>query len=635
MELLLKNHKLLFALLLALFITPVYSQNSLYIPLEFQKAYDKGTRSMDGKPGINYWQNHSDYIIDARVSTQSRTLSGTETITYYNESNDTLKEIIIRLYQDINRPENSRDWNYDPKSFTEGVQINKIKIEGTDIDIGKTTVRTGTNLKIQLDNFLNPKSHIELYFDWSFSIPAGDSPRMGIYDSTSYLIAYWYPQIAVYDDIDGWDKLDYRGQVEFYNDHSNFDVNITVDNVKCMVWATGILQNPEEIFGGKYLTRYKSNLDTEDEIANFINSKNQYDPDILQKSDKLIWHYKADYVPDFAFGFSDHYYWDFTYLEVEPGRKIRINTVYNPQSEDFKQVCDIARDAIKYLSTEIPGVPFPYPSMTVFNGEGGMEFPMMVNDSKEEKYSADVYLTSHEISHTYFPFYMGTNERKYAWMDEGWAVFLPSEFQTKKSNNEVDSRARFVKSYSNFSGTLYDVPMMMVSHQLKSPSYRNASYAKAACAYQILYNILGDELFQKCLREFINRWNGKHPTPFDFFFTFNDVLAKSRNLDWFWKPWFFEFGFPDLSIQNVKIEKGEIKITVRKIGNYPVPVFLTLLTVEGKEINLEVSAEIWNVAKNNEFTYEKEIKENIVSVILGNKYIPDINPDNNKFLLNK
>jgi hypothetical protein len=481
-----------------------------------------------------------------------------------------------------------------------------------------------------LDTKLNPKSSIDLYFDWSFVVSQVEL-RMGIYDSTSYLIGYWYPQIAVYDDIDGWDMVNYTGQVEFYNDHSNYDVTITIDNPKCIVWATGILQNPEEIFGEKYLVRYNSKLDTEDEIANFINEKNINDPDILQKKVKLTWHYKADYVPDFVFSFSDHYYWDFTYVEVEPGRKVRINTVYNPLSEDFKKVCDIARDAIKYLSTDLPGVPFPYPAMTVYNGEGGMEYPMMVNDSKEDNYSSDVYLTSHEISHTYFPFYMGTNERKYAWMDEGWATFLPSDFQTEKSNKELDSRARFVSFYSKFSGTFYDVQIMMLSHQLKSPSYRNASYSKAATAYSILENILGEEVFRKTLKEYISRWNGKHPTPFDFFNTFSD--ASGENLDWFWKPWFFEFGYPDLAIQDVKLENGKIKITVKKIGNYPVPVFLTLLTKEGKEINFEVSVEIWKDVKNNEFTYEKEINDNIVSVKLGNKYIPDINPGNNEFLI--
>ena len=172
---------------------------------------------------------------------------------------------------------------------------------------------------------------------------------------------------------------------------------------------------------------------------------------------------------------------------------------------------------------------------------------------------------------------------------------------------------------------------MMISHQLKSPSYRNASYSKAATAYSILENILGEEVFKQTLKEYISRWNGKHPTPYDFFNTFN--IASGENLDWFWKPWFFEFGYPDLGIQDVKLENGKIKITVKKIGNYPVSVSLTLITENGKEIYYEVSAEIWNVAKNNEFTYEKEINENIVSVKLGNKYIPDINPGNNEFLI--
>ena len=620
--------------LLLIFSIPAYTQNNLFTPVEFIKSYKKQTRSTDGKPGINYWQNHSDYKIDAQISTATRTLKGTEIIVYHNESPDTLKNLVIRLYQDINRAGNSKDWDFNPGNFTEGVQINKIKIDGKEIDIDNKIERTGTNLKIILDSLLNPKSNLEIFFDWSFVIPT-DAPRMGIYDSTSYLIAYWYPQIAVYDDIDGWDMVNYTGQVEFYNDHSNYDVTLSIDNPNCIVWATGILLNPEELFGEKYLKRYESKLDTEDEIANFINERNINDPDILQKNDKLTWHYKADYVPDFVFSFSDHYYWDFTYLEVEPGRKVRINAVYNPLSEDFKQVCHIARDAIKYFSIELPGVPFPYPSMTVYNGEGGMEFPMMVNDSKGDNYASDVYLTSHEISHTYFPFYMGTNERKYAWMDEGWATFIPSDFQTDKSNKELDSRLRFVNFYMKFSGSLYDVPIMMVSYQLKSPSYRNASYSKAATAYSILENILGKEIFKKTLKEYITRWNRKHPIPYDFFNTFNDVSGE--NLDWFWKPWFFEFGYPDLGIKNVKINGKEIKIEIEKIGNYPTPIFLQLQLDNEAVIYIPKSAKIWeNGEKIVTIEYELKIENvKVTSVLLGNQYIPDINNDNNKFFIKK
>lgn len=611
-------------LIILLFLFPVFSfaQFDLYVPLEFQKAYERGTRSTDGMPGVNYWQNHSDYKIEAIFSTAKRTLYGKETITYYNESPNLISYLFLRLYQDINRPENSKDWDYNKESFSSGVKINSIKVNGKELNIENQAYRIGTNMKINYP--LNSGEKVDVFFDWSIEIPKGRSPRMGRYDSTSYLIAYWYPQMSVCDDIDGYDVVDYTGQVEFYNDFSNYDVTVSTDNPNCIVWATGELQNPEEIFSDKYLNIYKSK--EENKIINFVNKENLNDK-ILSGKNKINWHYIASNVPDFAFAFSDHYYWDFTNLKVEPDRIVRINTAYNPKSEGFDKVCKIAKDAITFLSAELPGIPYPYPAMTVFNGSGGMEFPMMVNDSKADNFSSDIYLTSHEISHSYFPFYMGTNERKYAWMDEGWAVFLPMDFQIL-NGKDVDTRERNVNRYLDFAGTLFDVPLMVQSYQLKSPSYRIASYQKAACTYDILKDILGKEGFTKCLREYIKRWNGKHPTPYDFFNTFNNVSGE--NLDWFFKPWYFEFGYPDLGITNVTEENGKLKIVVEKIGNYPVPIYLRIKTDNNEDIEIYESAKVWSNGVNK-ITFEKLAESNMKSIELGNKYIPDANLSNNTY----
>lgn len=598
----------------------VFAQNDLYVPFEFQTAYEKGTRSLDGKPGINYWQNHSDYKIEANFNTNTRILTGKETITYHDKSSNFIGYLLLRLYQEMNKPESEKDWHYNKESFSSGVKISRIKIDGQEIDIEKQTLKYGTNLKITYP--INAGEKYDIYVEWSIEFPKARLPRMGRYDSTTYMIAYWYPQIAVYDDIDGWDWVDYTGQVEFYNDFNNYDVKLSIDNPNCLIWATGELQNPEEIFTEKYSKIYKTK--EENRIVNFIGKENISDKILLDKG-KIEWHYKAENVPDFAFSFSDHYYWDFTDLKVEPNRTVRINAAYNPESMGFDKVCKIARDAIKYFSEELPGIPFPYPSMTVFNGSGGMEFPMMVNDSKNEDYSSDVYLTSHEVSHTYFPFFMGTNERKYAWMDEGWAVYLPHEFQTKNSE-DVDSREKYISRYLDYSGTLFDVPLMVQSYQLKSPSYRIAAYQKSACTYDILCDILGKELFKKCLKEYINRWNGKHPTPYDFFNTFNNV--SGQNLNWFFRPWYFEFGYPDLGISNAKIENGSLKIEIEKIGNYPIPIYISFKTDKGEEINHYESAKVWSEGIKK-ITFEKKIYGDINTIEIGNKHIPDANNNNN------
>lgn len=612
--------KKLLIILFFSFINSVFPQYDLHVPFEFQKAFEKGTRSTDGKPGTNYWQNHSDYKIEANFNTATRTLTGKEYITYYNESPNFIGYFLLRLYQDMNRPESEKDWDYNKESFSSGVKINSVKIDGNEINLDNKTKRSGTNLRITYP--INSGEKYELYVEWSVEFPRGRLPRMGRYDSTTYMIAYWYPQIAVYDDIDEYDVVDYTGQVEFYNDFCNYDVKLSIDNPNCIVWATGELQNPEEIFTEKYLNIYQTK--EENKIINFIGKENRSEKILLSK-DKIIWHYKAEKVPDFAFSFSDHYYWDFTNLKVEPDRSVRINIAYNPESEGFEKNGQIAKDVIKYFSTEMPGIPFPYPSMTVFNGAGGMEFPMMVNDGKADDFSSDVYLTSHEIFHTYFPFFMGTNERKYAWMDEGWAVFLPQEFQTKYSK-DIDWRKKYIKRYLEYAGTLFDVPLMIQSFQLKSPSYRIAAYQKAAVTYDILKDILGNELFKECLQEYINRWNGKHPTPYDFFNTFKDV--SGQNLDWFFKPWYFEFGYPDLGISNVKTENGKWKIVIEKIGNYPIPIFITIKTDNNENIEIYESVKVWSngVAK---ITFEKQAEGNIKTIELGNEYIPDANYNNN------
>jgi aminopeptidase N len=232
---------------------------------------------------------------------------------------------------------------------------------------------------------------------------------------------------------------------------------------------------------------------------------------------------------------------------------------------------------------------------------------------------------------------MGTNERKYAWMDEGWAVFLPVLFQNdmavknpdvkKDENSEQDIRARNVKAYLRMAGTFYDAPLLVPSNVLKTPSYRHNSYAKAAVVYDILRDMLGDDLFKKALKEYMNRWNGKHPTPYDFFFTFND--ASGKNMNWFWQKWFMDYASPDLALKNFKKENNELIITVTNIGELPLPVYLTIKTVEGDTQIIHKSAEIWKYGFS-EIAITLPITKEILSIELGSQYVPDLNPENNK-----
>jgi hypothetical protein len=481
---------------------------SLYTPIDIQKVYKKNTRSLNGIPGPAYWQNRSDYVIRASLNPQTHTLSGEESITYFNNSPDTLRQLVIRLYPDILKKGNIRDEAVNPDDITQGVDIQKIQVNGNVVDLNASRPlvrRSGTNLFLQIPSPLPPTGKITVDIQWKYLIPQKTHIREGLYGTSSYFIAYWYPQIAVYDDVDGWDIFNYTGTQEFYNDFGNFDVEITMPD-EFIVWATGVLQNPDEVLEKEYASRYKDAC-TSDEITKIVTAQDRKKGEITLSKQAHIWKFKAEYVPDFAFATSDTYLWDATSVIVDnaSSRRTVVSAAYNYNSKDFYEVARYSRQSIEYFSTDLPGVPFPYPSLTVFNGSGGMEFPMMVNDGSYNLAEA-AEVTAHEIAHTYFPFYMGINERKYAWMDEGWAQMLPNEIEFKLRPGDqrtFSPQAYNAQVLSGFAGNEMDMPLMVSSSLLTGSSYGYSSYFRPGVAYATLKEMLGDELFTKTLQEYM------------------------------------------------------------------------------------------------------------------------------------
>jgi len=617
--------------LILLFITTLFAQPGLYMPLNIKKAYDNGTRSYEGRPGPKYWTNHADYTIKARLRPESRRISGEEAIIYYNNSPDTLRQIVLRLYQDIFRSGNPHDWPINSADITEGVELKAISINGRPLDLKAQKPafrRSATNLFIKLKNALLPQNKLTLHFKWTFTLPSKSNLRMGTYDSTSFFVGYWYPQIAVYDDIAGWDRYIYSGLQEFYNDCNNFDVTIRVPK-GFMVWASGIWQNPQEILTKKYLKRYIM-ATTTNKIMHVIGTGDKN----IFKHEEPNWHFIAKQVPDFAFASSDHYLWDMTSLIVDPAakRRVVISAAYKKESAAFKEALQIARASAAFYSTEMPAVPFPYPRLTVFNGGGGMEYPMMVNEGAPSKHAGMVHVTSHEILHSYFPFFMGINEQKYAWMDEGWAQMLPFEIQHRLAP-KYDPIARTLKRYEKVAGSEFDVPEAVPSIAFGPnafrPSYRNSSYNRSAMAYYNLEQLLGKKKFVRALQEYIHRWHHKHPIPFDFFFTMNAVA--NQDLSWFFKPWFWEYGYPDLAVAEAKLSDDTITITVVKKGSIPVPIRLTIQFADGTNKTITESAGIW---KGNwkSYTIKEVVAKKVAKVILGGPHIPDVNKKDNIFI---
>lgn len=618
-------------LLIISFTPSLFAQSGLYMPLNIKKAYDNNTRSYDGEPGDNYWQNRADYNIKVELNPKNRTLDGNETIHYQNNSPDSLKNLNLKIYQDIYKIGTLRDFPLDSSDIHRGTVIHYIKVNGDSVQLSgeeSEIKRLASILRIKLEEPLPPGEDLILDLGWETILPGKSRLRMGAYGDSAFFVAHWFPRIAVYDDIDGWDRYPYSGTQEFYNDFGDFEVEVIVPG-DFIVWATGLLQNMDEVLSDKFLDRFKE-ASSSDSVIHIVTSADYLNGPVPLQNEKNSWRYKASNVPDFAFATSNCYLWDATSLIVdeETDRRVVVDAAYRRPSEEFYEVARIGRESIKYLSEDMPGYPFPYPKMTVFNGSGGMEYPMIVNDGTTTTRARTIGLTSHEISHTYFPFFIGTNEKRYAWMDEGWAVMLNFDFQNRMTdgNNQI---SREIRTYSLIAGRDIDLPMMIPSIYLKGRSYRNASYSRPAIAYNLLREIMGDEKFKDALHLYMDRWNGKHPIPYDFFYTFDQV--NGENLRWFWKPWFFERGHADLAIKDVIIKDNETEVVIEKVGLLPVPIKMKIAYADESEKIITHSAEVWKDG-STEFRITIDHEKEIESIGIGDKYIPDNNQENDIYL---
>lgn len=600
----------------------------LYVPPQFQKIYNGSTRSWDGNPGEGYWQNHSDYFLKVNFDPETRIVSGKGEVIYFNDSPDTLKKIVLRLYQDIYKKGIARDWGWGEADLYEGTNIEKLIIGGYELDPDTLGGRTATNWNLKLPEALAPGSKIELEIAWDFILPGTRPIRMGAYREGGYFIAYWYPQISVYDDVDGWDLTEYTGSVEFYNDFNNYEIEITVPE-NFLIRATGEMLNAKEILIKKIYNSYIDALNSDD-VVRIITPEDIAEGPIT-KAGSHTWLYKAQNVSDFTFACVKNHLWDGVSVIADSttGRRTFADVIYKEEDTSFNEGAYFSKLSVESLSNDLPGIPFPYSHITSFcNGtrDGGMESPMMTNDGAPENKARLLGLLDHEIAHTYFPFYMGINERKYGWMDEGWASFLPKKLIKKIFPESNFYRYPFWR-YSPVMGKEDDVPLMIPSKFVKGAPLTATIYGKAFFAYTVLENLLGEELFKKAMQEYIKRWNGKHPLPHDFFFTFNDVAGE--DLSWLWNPWFYEFGYCDLGAgQN---EEGEY--IVKLIGNQPVPVEVVINYQDDSEQLIKQNPGIWR-DDNTEFVLPIEEGKKIKSIKIDSTRIPDLNPENNYFVVN-
>lgn len=557
-------------LLLILILSLDFLSFSQYpISSEFAAALDKKTRTLEGLPGQNYFVNKADYKIIADFDPYTGQIDGNEIVVYYNQSPDTLKEIVIRLYYNILKSGNPHDSYLDSRDFHNGIEIKSLEINQKKIDLRLCRFQ-GTIMVVPLKDYLFPKSSMQIKISWQSIVPQYNNIRTGKYPNNNYLVAYWYPQIAVYDDIFGWDKNSYTGTQEFYNDHNNFNVKINAPE-PFIVWATGRLYNATDVFTEKVLLKFKKAY-LSDSVVKII-SPTDYSSKILKNSQNTF-HFIAENVTDFVFAVSKDHHWDAVSISIpDKTERVLINAVYADSSELFHQTAWATRKILSYFSFNLPQIFYPFPTLTIFQGQGGMEYPMFVNLGHTDKKESFYYVLAHEIAHNYLPFYCTTNETVFAWMDEGFINFFPRLVVDELFN--LNRTFDIFTEYEKNARTFFDLPINTPANIYKDFwKYRIIAYNKPSYALMLLKDYLSDTTFWTIFREYINTWKYKHPTPYDFIFFVENYLKQ--DLSWFFKPFFFQISYPLLEIVDIKNEQ-ELSFKIINTGGIPQPINLKII----------------------------------------------------------
>ncbi|WP_113653004.1 M1 family metallopeptidase [Pedobacter namyangjuensis] len=616
-----------FTLAVALTVFSASFENAkAQLPIDpiFQKAYQNGTRDKSGAPGKKYWQNSANYNINIDFNPETRLIKGLVDITYFNNSPTALEEIWFKLYPNLYKKGVPRKSKLNARDLGEGVKISSILVDGKAKDTSSLII-DGTNMHTDIPALASGKS-VNFKIAFSYTLNKGSHQRTGQVDDGAHFVAYFFPRVAVYDDVDGWNKIPYSGAEEFYNDFSNFKVAITVPKNHA-VWATGDLTNASAVFTKTVADKLAKAEQTENTI-NVIDSLDLAQNKVTAPNAFNTFKFDAKNVVDFAFATSNHYLWKSNSLVVDPKtkRRTRIDAVFNAKHKDYYEVIDFAHKTVHAMSYKFPKWPFPYNHITVFDGLDQMEYPMMVNDNPTENRFDAITLTDHEIFHTMFPFYMGINETKYGWMDEGWATIGEWLISPMIDTTIVDDYG--ILPTGSSSGNKDDSPIVTVTTELKGSGTFTNSYPKPALGYLFVKDYLGDELFTKALHHYIKNWNGKHPMPHDFFNSMNTGAGK--NLDWFWKRWFFEEGVIDMAIKNVAKTDAGYAVVVENKSNKPLPVDLTVTFSDKTTAQLHHTIGVWETG-NSTFNAPVSTTKTITKVVLGSTHVPDKNRSDNTF----
>lgn len=600
---------------------------------EFTYRQGNTYRTASGKPGPDYWQNSADYVLDVTLNDKDHIVSGSVTIHYTNNSPETLD--FIWLYLEQNRfTENSRG------TLTTPIQGNRYSgdVEGG-VELSgvaaKTKTGTSTNylvtdtrMQMFLDKPLAAKGgEVEIKMNFKFKVPEQGMDRMGrvdVKDGTMYALAQWYPRVAVFDDIRGWNTEPYLGAGEFYCEYGNFEVKITAPANHTVV-CSGILQNPTEVLTKTQLDRW-AKAEKSDKTVYIIKPNEVGKPAANVKSGgTLTWHFKMENTRDVAWASSKAFIWDAAKIDLGNGQTGLAQSVYPKESDGEKmwgRSTEYTKASVEFYSKTY--YPYPYQNaINVATNVGGMEYPGISFCSYRRGGASLWDVTDHEFGHNWFPMIVGSNERRYPWLDEGLNMFINHYSTVAFNDGEYPStgdKPRSLLNYLTYEGRegIDTYPDVANARNLGYTAY----YKPAAGLFMLREYILGTERFDNAFKSYIETWAYKHPQPNDFFNHIENVAGE--NLDWFWKGWFFGNGNIDIGIASVSSHSEGFIITLENNGQIPMPVELEVIYTDNSKETVLLPVEIWH--RGNTWEYPLKTEKEVQRIVFDpNKKVADVN----------
>jgi hypothetical protein len=599
-------------------------------------------RSGSGAPGPMYWQNRADYKIDASLDTVKQEISGTVEITYSNNSPDELNYLWLQLDQNL-FTRKSRGHNTTPIG---GYRFGNVEFEGGDsihsisiTEHGKTItpkfVVTDTRMQVILNEPLKPKvDKVVLKINYSFKIPTYGSDRMGITPTKNgkiYEIAQWYPRMEVYDDVEGWNTLPYLGAGEFYLEYGDIDYSVTVP-ANQVVAGSGELQNPNDVLTSNEVSKLNSARQSDKSVF-VIGADEVGKSSIRPKSQgNQTWHFKIHNTRDAAWACSNAFVWDAARINLPDDKKALAMSFYPVEvgnDSGWGRATEYVKGSIEFYSQAYYVYPYPVAS-NVAGSVSGMEYPGIVFCGQRAKLAGLFFVTTHEFGHNWFPMVVGSNERKYAWMDEGFNTFI-NTFSGKNFNKGEYYKPQNPRQIVSFMMKPNIQTIMTYPDAINPKDLGQLAYYKPALGlYMLRESVLGEDRFNYAFRTYISRWAFRHPTPMDFFRTMNE--ASGEDLSWFWKEWFYKNWTLDQAVEDVKYVNSDpgngVDITITNNNAMVMPAVVEVKESNGNTGRVHLPVEIWQ--RGGKWTFHYNSTSMIKSVVIDpDGEFPDVNADNN------